>query len=779
MTISTSDRVTDLQSCDGSTTDFEFDFPILQKSELKVYLYDADDNQTELTLSTDFTIAGSSWSSGGTITTTSTYSSDYSIQMAADTVKTQETVYPNLSAWSPLTAMRSFDKLTMMVQELSRDISRALKVRYNNDTTYDVDILTDGYVIGMSSSALVSGTVLLSDVDSVTGRNDAISAAIAGLNGNVTLLQSVAIANNTTLDDVAYLTSTGTYAGQHYLVVVSNSEYIVYYCYDGITDTLTSYTDNSDGTITATGASGTYTLRLHSPTKVVDTVALLKTMTTTSYDGMVVHVGGYSGTTGQGFDLRRDADEDSSTYAGTDWNDNGLINDKLLAFDVRGHAFSLTGTFLKLTWLGAEDGSDVGNAFYYATTYLKSLAVDTILDIDIYNCTSTVQPPVLNSGYDYHVHLISSKIVNNYRNIIFTSGDAPLKYSGGSGAVAGVYAENIKIQSTDSQVVEIKGTCGCIFRGCEFRTSAANVVDFTNDTASGTFTEFCRFESCRLYGVGIARFIRGDGNDSFHGNMFDSGCVFNLTSDAEWIFQFGDGTNAETGRIIWYNGRCEASMFYSGSNVIEFIHDGTNGTSANWASVRGTMSMEGSSAGWIGTVDTDYLSIYLEHEPCELTPSFAPYNVTFFNYFAINSGGGRVVRGGWKYLHRVKAADDAYDSFYLGVYNVSYTPVQIEVELFAANYRQRTLLRYTGRAGEYEAGVLSTLDNHNCYNSAAYGVPTYALNTDNNDIYVTYSNSSWSAVAVSIYIKITGIASGNLHPIYGVGESTDVTEYTA
>lgn len=77
-------------------------------------------------------------------------------------------------------------------------------------------------------------------------------------NDKITILQSVATSNDTTLDDVALLTSTGTYTGEHYFYLVSSQA--TFYCSTGITDTLTSYTDNSDGTITATGGSGSYTL---------------------------------------------------------------------------------------------------------------------------------------------------------------------------------------------------------------------------------------------------------------------------------------------------------------------------------------------------------------------------------------------------------------------------------------------------------------------------------------------------------------------------------------
>lgn len=67
MTVSVPAQLEYISDGDGVTTSFSYPVRFLEKSEIVVVLRDADDVDTVQTLNTDYTIAGSSWPSGGNV----------------------------------------------------------------------------------------------------------------------------------------------------------------------------------------------------------------------------------------------------------------------------------------------------------------------------------------------------------------------------------------------------------------------------------------------------------------------------------------------------------------------------------------------------------------------------------------------------------------------------------------------------------------------------------------------------------------------------------------
>lgn len=603
-------------------------------------------------------------------------------------------------------------------------------------------------------------------VDQLVGTNRTVLT-----NELVDELRGVAIANNTEIDNVAFAPVNAVLSGEEYLIIDEN----VYLVASGATGEVNSTGTDVNGVRTvSTVSNGNFIAKKINDKRTIDSVDLLKLSKINGYDGQALHVGGYSLVSASGFNLVRVTSEDDENYAGTDWNDNGLVNDKLLAFDSDGHAFQLKGLSLKLSWLGAQDDSDVGQAFFMATTYLKSLALNSLLDIDVTGCTSTVQPPVLNSGYDHCVALTSSRSVNNKYHITFTTGDTPIKYSGGSGSLSGKAMDNVYIKSTDSQALEVKGTCGLIFDGCKFRSDVKNPLDLSNDIGAGTFTEFVEFKSCRFQGVGFTRFIRGAGNDSFHGVNFDDGCVVNLLTASEWIFQFGDGANAEVGRIIWYNGECSATFFYSGTNELELISDGTLTTYSNFVTLSGQIRTE-FGANWVATL-SDYIAITLTQAPMELTVHFSFYKCWISNRVAYKNNGAVVRLESWTERRLQKESTDNFDSFYLGLGN-PYFPMEVDIEFFATNYQVGYTLALAGRPSASISPTLAVVRTWRSFNTAGYGSVTFTLDTSNDDVYVTPDNS-WASAEVRVKMTLRNVRTQSDF-IQVAGEDASVTEYTA
>lgn len=67
MTIGTTTSIMDPQVSDGVVTDFTFNFKIFAEADLVVVHRDPNGTETIQTLSTDYTVSGSPWASGGTV----------------------------------------------------------------------------------------------------------------------------------------------------------------------------------------------------------------------------------------------------------------------------------------------------------------------------------------------------------------------------------------------------------------------------------------------------------------------------------------------------------------------------------------------------------------------------------------------------------------------------------------------------------------------------------------------------------------------------------------
>lgn len=257
MTVSTTDNKVQY-NIDGETTEFSFSFVVYESSDVYCYLVDSSGNETAYT---DFSIVLNTDNEGGTITTntTITTSEAESILIIRDTQLTQGLDLIEGGEMPADSLENGFDKLTMIVQDQQSDLDRALKLEASSDQTVDIGVLSDGYVLGYGDDEIKSGTVLLSNVDSITARNTAIANAVKGLSGDVTLLQSFALAVNTPLSDVDMLATDNTVSSVHYLYYSGNG--IGYYNSDGVTGEITSIDsiDTDSAVLTVDSVSVTLT----------------------------------------------------------------------------------------------------------------------------------------------------------------------------------------------------------------------------------------------------------------------------------------------------------------------------------------------------------------------------------------------------------------------------------------------------------------------------------------------------------------------------------------
>lgn len=128
MTVSDPTTYPNQYTCNSSLVAFDFLFSINDTSEVEVIITDSDGEETTLTETTDYSVSATNddYSSGGTVTTETAYSSSFTITLRMAVAKTQETdftenmetLYENFEA--------GLDKLTRLIQQLDERIDRCL-----------------------------------------------------------------------------------------------------------------------------------------------------------------------------------------------------------------------------------------------------------------------------------------------------------------------------------------------------------------------------------------------------------------------------------------------------------------------------------------------------------------------------------------------------------------------------------------------------------------------------------------------------------------------------
>lgn len=145
----------------GSTTTFDFDFLIENETELLVQHTDAMGIQNTLTLNIDYTINRTGSETGSYITFPiegSSYSiltSEEVISLTTNLPIEQVKEYKNSSKLHLITLEWSLDYITRLIQQLSRQITRAVKVQEGSSQTADelVEALQQAQINAANSAA--------------------------------------------------------------------------------------------------------------------------------------------------------------------------------------------------------------------------------------------------------------------------------------------------------------------------------------------------------------------------------------------------------------------------------------------------------------------------------------------------------------------------------------------------------------------------------------------------------------------------------------------------
>ena len=136
MTVSTT-IIKNSHNGNGSTTNFAYQFKILQDSDLTVIIRSSTGTETTKTLSTHYTVAGAGDASGGSITFTSgnTPASGQTVVIRRNVPQTQAIDYIANDPFPAETHEEGLDRATMVAQQVSEEADRSIKLSRTNTMT--------------------------------------------------------------------------------------------------------------------------------------------------------------------------------------------------------------------------------------------------------------------------------------------------------------------------------------------------------------------------------------------------------------------------------------------------------------------------------------------------------------------------------------------------------------------------------------------------------------------------------------------------------------------
>ncbi|WP_431634672.1 GDSL-type esterase/lipase family protein [Enterobacter ludwigii] len=121
----------------GVTTSFPYAFRIFNKADLSVSVIDLSENITVLVLDTDYTVTNAGGYNGGDVVLTSPLANGWQISIARELEPTQETDLRNQGKFFAEVHEDAFDKLTMLIQQVSSMFRLALRKPSSIANWYD------------------------------------------------------------------------------------------------------------------------------------------------------------------------------------------------------------------------------------------------------------------------------------------------------------------------------------------------------------------------------------------------------------------------------------------------------------------------------------------------------------------------------------------------------------------------------------------------------------------------------------------------------------------
>lgn len=161
----------------GTTGPFSYAFYITDEDELRVILTSAAGVETDLTLTTDYTVAGVGEAAGGTVTLVEApdFAGGELLTLKRAVPQVQETEIRNQGAFYPAVHEAVFDRLQMQIQDVTEAVERSVKVQVSSDT--DPDDLVDTIIAAEGSASADAATATAQAAIATTKAGEAAASA--------------------------------------------------------------------------------------------------------------------------------------------------------------------------------------------------------------------------------------------------------------------------------------------------------------------------------------------------------------------------------------------------------------------------------------------------------------------------------------------------------------------------------------------------------------------------------------------------------------------------
>lgn len=146
----------------GGQTAFSFDFPILDEDHILVQRKtSATAAPTTLTLTTDYTVSGVGVAAGGTVTLVSGATAGHIIVLSRDVPVERTTDFSQAGDFKAATVNQELDLLTMMIQEVKRDLERSFRLSVTSTFAgaLTLESATAGYLLRIKADSTGLETV--------------------------------------------------------------------------------------------------------------------------------------------------------------------------------------------------------------------------------------------------------------------------------------------------------------------------------------------------------------------------------------------------------------------------------------------------------------------------------------------------------------------------------------------------------------------------------------------------------------------------------------------
>ena len=161
MTISSTTRKAGPFSGNNVTVDFPFTFKVFDETDIVVVATDASDVETTQTLTTHYTVslnADQDASPGGTVTMLSVPASGTLLTITSDVPPLQAVALTNNGGFYPAVINGALDRLTILIQQVSEETDRAVKVAISSSV--DPDALVASVTASEAAAAASAATAV-------------------------------------------------------------------------------------------------------------------------------------------------------------------------------------------------------------------------------------------------------------------------------------------------------------------------------------------------------------------------------------------------------------------------------------------------------------------------------------------------------------------------------------------------------------------------------------------------------------------------------------------